>query len=63
MCKVQVLVFDKYISAPVGGVVGVRGGSVQLPCPTNTSTLAQGKEDRATLVLWFRDQNLHPFYT
>ena len=48
------------IAAEAEVVVGVSGLSVNLPCYTNTSE--QGG-DRANLVLWFRDQQLHPFYT
>ena len=48
------------ISAEAEAVLGVRGLTVKLPCYTNTSS--QG-EDRANLVLWFRDQHRDPFYT
>ena len=37
---------------------GVAGGSVELPC--NTS--AANKENYPMLVMWFKDNNLNPFY-
>eukprot|EP00090_Calanus_glacialis_P003293 TRINITY_DN12433_c0_g1_i2.p1 TRINITY_DN12433_c0_g1~~TRINITY_DN12433_c0_g1_i2.p1 ORF type:complete len:894 (-),score=128.32 TRINITY_DN12433_c0_g1_i2:185-2866(-) len=38
---------------------GVAGGSVDLPC--NTS--AANKENYPMLVMWFKDNNLNPFYS
>jgi len=38
---------------------GVAGGAVDLPC--NTS--AENKENYPMLVMWFKDNNLNPFYS
>ena len=37
---------------------GVVGGSASLPC--NTSAIS--KENYPMLVMWFKDNNLNPFY-
>ena len=39
-------------------VYGVTGGTVELPC--NTSAVS--KENYPMLVMWFKDDNLNPFY-
>jgi len=45
-------------------VTGVYGMTATLPCFTNTSnSISVDLLDRANLVLWFRDQELSPFYT
>ena len=69
VCVCIKMIRSNIISESVEKVVALSGGTAFLPCHTNTSQEYRDKgnlvhhRDRMNLVLWFRDQELAPFYT
>ena len=49
-------------SGSIESVTAVAGNTAELPCRVNKFTLGE-KDDRAKLVMWFRNGSETPFYT